>query len=340
MSKIREFFCRTNNNNRFELEILENSDDRSICGKLTRIENDLPLERIGSNPILYRTPHDLGEIVGSNLDQIVANAKERIQKLGFKILRWEEKEIDKKPPIIKSRDEKETSVTKSDDIQESEPYDLKPIFVRDKEFKCFNCRSQVTVNDNFCNNCGQKVLKQFSSQTFFETYCVMDEKKLSNLAKKYKENLFPAPLLIELADPIDHVSRICFGIGYNLRRTELCFNHIFKKDLSLIIHNDKTLGILNSKVAEEEKVAKIAEYKEMNNEMISIGSEIEEYSVLGLNTSKACMTSIISHYLDADQGKIGKLDITHSELKEFAYRAAALGYCFKLAEEIVLVKAV
>ncbi|GEM_PF-4270977 len=92
MSKIKEFFCLANDNNGFELEILENLDDKSLCAKLTRIENCLPRQHNGSDPILYRNPHDLGEIVGSNLDQIVANTKERIQKLGFKILSWEEKE--------------------------------------------------------------------------------------------------------------------------------------------------------------------------------------------------------------------------------------------------------
>ncbi|MDO9463804.1 MAG: hypothetical protein Q7J67_00645 [bacterium] len=92
MSKIKEFFCLTNDNNGFKLEILENPDDKSLCAELTRIENYLPRQHRGSDPISYMKYHDLEKIVGSNLDQIVANAKARIHELGFNMLNWKEEE--------------------------------------------------------------------------------------------------------------------------------------------------------------------------------------------------------------------------------------------------------
>jgi len=90
-NKIKTLFCLGTGNNGFELDVLEDPDTHAIHGELTRIENYLAQQNRDSDPLPYPKRHDPEQIDGATVDEIMHNAKSRIQELAFETDRWKER---------------------------------------------------------------------------------------------------------------------------------------------------------------------------------------------------------------------------------------------------------
>ena len=179
-------------------------------------------------------------------------------------------------------------------------------------------------------------LDKFDEDTFINAYCEFSrEPKLSLFAKQFLADLYPVNKFFPLKNRKNEWLGGCFIVGYNIRKTEIRFSRYFKKHSKNINHNKDIKEILDFQVSDYEKVRKIAEYKEQNNDCIGIGKEVECYSIIGFDNSIKYFSAIVDDYFQNNWEKARKFG--HKELiKEVSFRNAALGYCFRVAEEIVL----
>jgi hypothetical protein len=205
------------------------------------------------------------------------------------------------------------------------------------EISCLFCGGIVASEDSFCSNCGKKVIRELDPDAYWDVYSAITERnRMSELAERYRLENYPLDRTI----PINTLIGGCFTLGYNLRETESCFAPLLNKDLRMVAHNDKTQEILSSDITPFEKTVQIALFKEENNEQIGLGPEVADYSVFGFETSRAYVNAVIVDYLEQIRETVQKF-MKGSEkadgrfMLELVYRNITLGYCFRVAEEIV-----
>ncbi len=187
------------------------------------------------------------------------------------------------------------------------------------------------IFDKLFDSSGEnREMKNFRDK-FLDVYVdIHNRNQISEYAQKYRNETW------SVFDPFKKVYGAIFTVGYFTREAELTFKNSNNKDAKNLQHNSETNKILNSNVSNEEKILKIAEYKEMNNYTIGIGPEVEEYSILGLSQSQRCLDWMVRFYMNNVIGKeLSKLQYDKELYTELVYRNAAFGYCFRLAEEIV-----
>lgn len=125
-----------------------------------------------------------------------------------------------------------------------------------------------------------------------------------------------------------------FILGYKIRLTEESFASEYEFDINGVDHNKETSSILFTHISKQDKIEKIAEYKESNNTKCNLGPEVEDYSILGLDIMNQYFSYALTDYLKSI-GFAEKFNLPEDVELELAGCNAALGYCFRLAEEIV-----
>ena len=102
-----------------------------------------------------------------------------------------------------------------------------------------------------------------------------------------------------------------------------------------IFSEEEINELLRSDLPRGEKIEKIAIHLEQNNEYIELGNSVEKYSIIGLFELNIYLSSLVDYYIDLYKQIADK--VINKELKQELFsRTIALGYCFRLAEEIVL----
>lgn len=173
------------------------------------------------------------------------------------------------------------------------------------------------------------------SEYFEEYFRVTKENKISESAKNYRKQQYPISMLNISKSKFMAFLGGCFTVGYFIRQTELIYSHVFDYDVKKIKHNKATNKILKEDISVQEKIIKIAEYKENNNDSIGLGPEVVDYSVISVDETNQLFGMVVTDYLNQNVKLISELDISDDDALELSGRNAVLGYCLRLAEEIV-----
>lgn len=104
-----------------------------------------------------------------------------------------------------------------------------------------------------------------------------------------------------------------------------------------IENNKETEAFLDSNNTKDQKIELIAEFKEQNANTYCLGKEVEAYTFLGLKLLNEYFIFILSDFMNEIEF-IAKAGIPQRDANEIGGRNTALGYCYRLAEEIVEVE--
>ena len=197
------------------------------------------------------------------------------------------------------------------------------------------------------------------SEEFMNAYFEVSKiSSLSEYAQKYLKTNYSVYTFYPLKNELRSFLGGCFIVGYNIRQTELSHSNE-SLDIKNIATKDRALDIVKATMSNYEKIVSIAEYKEQNNEYIGLGKEVLPYSILDFDILLKYFDLLVYDFINQNRNKVSKyFSIRFSLKKAFKFitkfinkddycaendeafeiisRNTALGYCFKLAEEIIL----
>jgi len=172
---------------------------------------------------------------------------------------------------------------------------------------------------------------------------ISESHRLSIYVESYKAKAYPirnltislVPQITLLKNTKSEILFTLFKNGYFLRKADRWFNIILDKSISKIDHEEAINEILISDLSNGEKIENIAIYLEQNNEYIELGDSVAKYTIIGLFELAIYLRSLVDYYIELYKNVADK--VINKEFKEELFgRTIALGYCFRLAEEIVL----
>lgn len=163
---------------------------------------------------------------------------------------------------------------------------------------------------------------------FFSLITARD--KLSEIAKRYRARKYT----LNSGSIMDEYLGSFFTIGYNIRLAEVMYAGKTVLPVLEVENNKETEAFLYSNNTKDQKIELIAEYKEQNADTYCLGKEVEAYTFLGLDLLNEYFIFILSDFMNEIEF-IAKTGIPQRDANEVGGRNTALGYCYRLAEEIV-----
>lgn len=153
---------------------------------------------------------------------------------------------------------------------------------------------------------------------------------LSDMAKQYRSKKYP----LDSFNIMNKYFGSFFIIGYNIRLAEEIYADNTVLPVLDVKNNKETQVFLETTNTMEQKIELIAEYKETNNDKCGLGQEVEPYSFLGLDLLNEYFSFLLHDFIKSVEF-IERTGLTQDQAIEVSGRNTALGYCYRLAEEIV-----
>jgi hypothetical protein len=193
--------------------------------------------------------------------------------------------------------------------------------------KCLFCGEDIKERLNICSNCGRKGFYEFSLSNLAEVYNIVTAGTnfFSSYFARFREETFPKKYRAGEANTKNVLLGEAFTIGYSVRVSEFLFSRLLYKDFKYDIEKeDAIMNVIKSENDKYVKLVKLMYVLNPEGEPIDRG----EYS-------SKFLESLINSFLET-KGKEMKMGLSDSSvIREQLIRAAAAGYYFKLAEEII-----